>query len=325
MSAVAESRRPSRTAIRRRRLVGLLALLAVAAAVAVVVASSGGGDGSTPPGVVRLELGGSTVARLSVPAAERPAAVEAALRAIPSRRVVRAAGARIVWVVDRAAAAPALRRIAAAGGGAFRVPERAVSSSIAVPLIPQSLRDDCEATALSMVLGYAGRPVDQLTLQRQLAHAEPLDPTTGPDGGEVWGDPSLGFVGRADGGGPAGGFGVYQRPVRALARRHGVAMAELTGARADRIYAALLAGRPVLAWVALSAGPYASWTSPAGRPIHVNYGEHAVVLTGVGSGQVRVNDPLSGERLSWSKPDFERMWAGLGNRALAAPARANPS
>jgi uncharacterized protein YvpB len=207
----------------------------------------------------------------------------------------------------------------ASGGGTARVPERAVSSSIAVPLIAQRLRDDCEAMALAMVLGYAGRSVDQLTLQRQLAHAKPLDPRTATNGSEVWGDPSLGFVGRADGGGPAGGFGVYQRPIRALARRHGVAMIDLTGAGADRVYAALLAGHPVLAWVALSAGPYASWTSPAGKAIRVNYGEHAVVLTGVDPGEVHVNDPLSGERLTWSKGEFERMWAGLGHRALAAP------
>ena len=321
MSAAAGARRPTRTAIRRRRSLALLALLAIAVAAVIAFAASGGGGRSAPPGVVRLELGGSTVARLSVPAAERPAAVEAALRGIPSRRVVRAGGTQIVYAVDRGGAAAELRRVAAGGGGTAQVPERAVSSSIAVPLIGQRLRDDCEATALSMVLGYAGRPVDQLTLQRQLPQAQPLDPATGPDGGEVWGDPSLGFVGRADGGGPAGGFGVYQVPIRALARRHGVSMAELTGSKADRVYAALLAGRPVLAWVALSAGPYAEWSSPAGRPIHVNYGEHAVVLTGVGSGQVRVNDPLSGERLTWSKPDFERMWAGLGRRALAAPAR----
>ena len=321
MSPVAGSRGAARAAIRRRRSLALLALLAAGAAAAVAFcAASGGSGGSEAPGVVRLELGGSTVARLSVSAAGRSAAVEAALRRIPSRRVVRAGGTRITYAVDRGGAAAALRRAAAGGGAAVQVPERAVSSSIAVPLIAQRLRDDCEATALAMVLGYAGHPVGQLTLQRQLAQAEPLDPRTAPDGSEIWGDPSLGFVGRADGGGPAGGFGVYQSPVRALARRRGLAMTDLTGARAGRVYAALLAGRPVLAWVGLSAGPYASWTSPAGRPIRVNYGEHAVVLTGVDSGQVRVNDPLSGERLTWSKPEFGRMWAGLGHRALAAPA-----
>jgi uncharacterized protein YvpB len=169
-----------------------------------------------------------------------------------------------------------------------------------------------------MVLAYDGTPIDQLALQRQVAHAPPLDPAGGPRGEEIWGDPSRGFVGRADGGGPAGGFGVYQGPIRALALRHGLKMTELTGVPPQRLYAALLAGHPVLAWVALSAGPYAEWTSPAGKAIRVNYGEHAIVLTGVDGADIRLNDPLSGERLTWSKADFERMWAGLGHRALAA-------
>jgi len=319
MSARVESRGPTRSTIRRRRSLALLVLLALAAAATLHAVSAGGG-GAAPPGVVRLELGGSVVARLSLAAAGRPAAIEAALRRIPSHRVVQAGKARIAYAVDRAAAAVELRRAVANATTTVRVPEHAASSSIGVPLIAQRLRDDCEATALAMVLGYAGRHVDQLTLQRQLPQAKPLDPGIAADGGEVWGDPSLGFVGRADGGGPAGGFGVYQRPVRALAQRHGVALTDLSGARASRVYAALLAGRPVLAWVALSAGPYASWTSPAGRPIRVNYGEHAVVLTGVGRGRVHVNDPLSGERLTWSKAEFERMWAELGDRALSVPA-----
>lgn len=52
--------------------------------------------------------------------------------------------------------------------------------------------------------------------------------------------------------------------------------------------------------------------------MHVNYGEHAVVLTGVNKDEVTVNDPLSGERLKWPKTQFEAMWAELGSRALAA-------
>jgi uncharacterized protein YvpB len=49
-------------------------------------------------------------------------------------------------------------------------------------MILQRLRDDCEVTALSMVLGYAAKPVGQLTLQRQVAAAKPLDPAVGPHG-----------------------------------------------------------------------------------------------------------------------------------------------
>jgi uncharacterized protein YvpB len=306
----------------RRRLLALAAILAVIVAVVVGIRTAiGGGVVNSvppPPAKVQLKLGDTTFARFTVGSAANPGAIRAALDRLPNRRVARVGKAKTTYAVDRAATAAALRRALRGDGGTVAVVERPVSSSIAVPMIAQVLQNDCEATALSMVLAYSGRAIDQLALQRQVAHAAPLDPTSGPNGEEVWGDPSRGFVGRADGGGPAGGFGVYQDPIRALARRHGLQMTDLTGARPDRLYAALLAGHPVLAWVALSAGPYAQWTSPAGKPIKVNYGEHAVVLTGIDGAGIHVNDPLSGERLTWSKPQFEQMWAGLGHRALAA-------
>ena len=91
----------------------------------------------------------------------------------------------------------------------------------------------------------------------------------------------MGFVGRADGGGPAGGFGVYQSPIADLARRHGVVLRDLSHQSPNDIYRTLLSGHPVMVWVALSGGPYASWHSPAGKIVNVNYGEHAVVLSGV--------------------------------------------
>lgn len=101
-----------------------------------------------------------------------PRGVEAALRQIPDRRVARVGKASITYAVDRAAVAEPPRR--------------------------------------ALAQGATGRAVGQLTLQRQVAHAKPLDPRPGANGEEVWGDPSLGFVGRADGGGPAGGFGAIR-------------------------------------------------------------------------------------------------------------------
>lgn len=315
-------RRARRAAIRRRRIAAAASLAVVVAAVVVFVAGigSGGNAGSdpAPPRYVRVELDGRMLAKRRVEQLRRSPQQAAVLASIPAQRTAQRGKATIDYEVDRAAAAAALRRAVERGGGTVTVPERPVAASIAVPMIGQVLQDDCEATALSMVLGYSGHPVDQLTLQKQVAHSPPLDPTVAADGSEVWGDPSEGFVGRADGGGPAGGFGVYQKPIRALARRHGLAMRELTGSSPAAVYAALLAGHPVLAWVALSEGPYASWTSPAGKPVQINYGEHAVVLTGVEGEDVHVNDPLSGERLVWTKEQFEQMWAGLGHRALAA-------
>ena len=314
-------RQARRAAIRRRRTIAAASLALIVAAAVIFVAGIGSGGTRSdppPPRFVRVELDGRTLVKRRVAQLRRPAKQAEAIASIPAKRTVHRGKATIDYEVDRAAAAAELRRAVTRGGGNVTVSERPVAASIAVPMIGQVLQDDCEAAALSMVLGYSGHPVSQLTLQKQVAHSPPLDPTVAADGSEVWGDPSEGFVGRGDGGGPAGGFGVYQKPIRALARRHGLAMRELTGSPPAAIYAALLAGHPVLAWVALSEGPYASWVSPAGKPVQINYGEHAVVLTGVEGEDVHVNDPLSGERLVWTKPQFEQMWAGLGHRALAA-------
>ncbi len=309
-----------RRAVARRRAIALGALAATVAVVAIVVSGGGGGSSQAPPppAFVRVRLGGRTLAQRRVEDLRQPQAVAALVSAVPATRTVRRGSATIELEVDRQGLARELDRAVRTGGGAVVVRERPTAASIRVPLVKQVLQDDCEATALSMILAYRGRRVGQLALQNQVAHSQPLDPTVSASGSEVWGDPNLGFVGRADGGGPAGGFGVYQGPIQALARRHGVALDDLTGASPAVVYRALLAGHPVMAWVALSNGPFATWQTPAGRTVHVNYGEHAVVLTGVGPAGVSVNDPLSGSRLTWAKPQFEQMWAGLGRRALAA-------
>jgi uncharacterized protein YvpB len=320
------SERRSRAATRRRtvmrrRLTALVALALVLVAVVVVVTGSGGSTRSAPdadPAMVRLELAGHVVAQAEAKALQRPRDLAVLLREVPLRRSVNRGAATIRFQVDRAGAGPAAARAAHNGGGTVTVSEQPVASRIRVPLVKQVLRDDCEAAALSMLLAYERKPVSQLTLQRRVAHSPPLDPQTAANGAEVWGDPSRGFVGRADGSGPAGGFGVYQGPIQALAKREGVTLGDLTGSSPEAVYRALLHGRPVMVWVALAEGPYASWQTLSGATVHVNWGEHAVVLTGVGPEGVHVNDPLSGTRLTWSKEQFEAMWRGLGSRALAA-------
>ncbi len=134
----------------------------------------------------------------------------------------------------------------------------------------------------------------------------------------MWGDPELGFVGRPDGGGTAGGFGVYPGPVAAVAKRNGRALSDLTRASPKRVYRRLLEGRAVMAWVGLSEGPYDTWRSPRGRSVRVNFGEHTVVLAGIRrDGSLRVVNPLQGTAEVWSRAKFEAMWALLGRRALS--------
>lgn len=318
VSASRERPAARRRAVTRRRLIAL-APLVLAVAAAALIADSGGSTNTNPRSAeIRLSLGGAAVASTTLDELRAPGAVRRLLRDLPTHRVVRRADVTVELQVDRAAVAAALARAKLRGGSVVRVPGRPISSRIHVPLIKQALRDDCEAASLSMLMAFKGKPVGQLALQRQVAHSPPLDPTVAADGSETWGDPSQGFVGRADGGGPAGGFGVYQGPIQALARREGVILRDLTGSTPAAIYGALLHGHPVMVWVALSAGPYASWSTLAGKRVTVNYGEHAVVLTGVNGREVDVNDPLSGTRLTWARPQFERMWKALGRRALSA-------
>jgi len=187
---------------------------------------------------------------------------------------------------------------------------------VQLPIVKQALRNNCETAALSMLLAARGVHVGQLVLQRELPRSGPLDPREAADGSLRWGDPDQGFVGRADGGGTHGGYGVYTAPIKALAARNGVALTTLNGSAPSVLYGRLAAGRPVMVWVGLSNGPYLRWRSPRGKTIVGNFGEHAVVLTGLTGSGLAVNDPLSGRRIVWSRSLFELMWARLGRRAL---------
>lgn len=187
----------------------------------------------------------------------------------------------------------------------------------AVPLVRQAYHNNCETAALSMLLAAAGVEVDQRKLQAELPLSGPLDPVVAADGSWTWGDPDQGFVGRVRGGGVAGGFGVYQGPIRRLAERYGVQLYDLSRHPATEIFDRLERGSLVLAWIGLSEGPYKRWRTPGGKSIGVNFGEHTVVLTGVRGDVVSVNDPLTGTRSIWTRAGFLLKWKLLGQRALA--------
>lgn len=183
-------------------------------------------------------------------------------------------------------------------------------------LVKQVYRNNCETAALSMMLSAVGIQVDQRVLQRRVRRSGPLDPIVEGDGSWTWGDPDKGFVGRPEGGGVAGGFGVYHWPIRRLALRYGVGLRDLTRRDLSTVLESLRQRRPVLAWIGLSEGPYRRWRTPAGRQISVNLGEHTVVLVGMRGSTILVNDPLTGRRLEWSVAEFDRKWQLLGRRAL---------
>ena len=300
-----------------------LAVLAVAI-VAVTVwsfARDGGAQEPAPPDpVIALMLDNQVVLRVARDRIQNATRAELRdrLREIPVRRRATRGRAIVVFKTNYAATASVLRRVAREGGNTVAVAERAASSSIVLPVIKQRLRNNCESAALSMLLVAHGRPGKQLQLQRQLPRSGPLDPRIGRDGSMLWGDPREGYVGRPEGGGTSGGYGVYERPIAALAKRRGLSVTDLSRKSADRVYDAVRDGRPVMVWIGLSDGPFKTWTTPSGKRFTGNFGEHTVVLTGIKGDRLSVNDPLSGRRLTWSKAQFEVMWKRLGERALAA-------
>jgi uncharacterized protein YvpB len=240
---------------------------------------------------------------------------------LPRRVTVRRGRARLVVEIPDRRARRLIARAVAGRRSRLDIPVVPVSSSIAVRPVAQVLHNDCEATSLSMLLAAAGVHLGQLALQRKLPTSGPLDPE--PVAGSAllrWGDPERGFVGRPAGGGPEGGFGVYEPPVKALAARLGVHLSDLHGRSIAAVRSAVLAGHPVLAWVGLADGPFLSWLTPSDREITVNLNEHAVVLVGAGPGYVLVNNPLSGKRERWTSSLFSYRWQLLGRRALALPA-----
>lgn len=326
------SRRSAGARVRRRRLVAALTVLATGAAgaAAVIGAAQGSGTksadrpaaGSPAPRAISLEIGATTLARLPLARFRTATGVDgvalrrAVIAALPRKVTVSRGRARISYAYDRDRAA---ERAVSLGpqGGSVAVTRKPISSQIAAPVIAQALRNNCESAALSILLRSVGVTASQLRLQQLLPRSGPLDPQgTGPS--RVWGDPDRGYVGRADGGGAAGGFGVYPRPVAEVARRLDVKLANLTGASPQAIYDRLLAGRALIAWVGLGDGPYDTWQSPQGKTINVNFNEHTVVLRGINrDGTISVSNPLEGTAETWSREKFQSMWQLLGRRALS--------
>ena len=284
-----------------------------------------GGDASAGPPrglIVRVEVDGRPVARFAIEKYRAAGRLDvkrlhaAVIRWLPRSATLREGAATITYRYQRQRTA---RRVvlAADAGGSVALARVAIASRIAAPIIRQTMRNDCESAALSALLRSVGVAVSQTRLQRQLSRSGPLDPQA-RGRITVWGDPDRGFVGRPDGGGAAGGFGVYEPPIVALAKRHGVQLAELTGASPTAVYRRLLAGRAVMAWVGLGNGPYGKWRSPAGRRIRVNFNEHAVVLRGVAAdGSIFVANPLRGTAETWTPEKFVARWTLLGRRALS--------
>jgi uncharacterized protein YvpB len=299
-----------------------LGLLAVPLAVAAVCTGCAG-DSSTrassvprPPAPVVHPLRIATDGLpMTLPAGFRRRVLAAGPRA---RRLVRRFLARRVVVRGRRwrmryawsdVDVARITRAARTTAGSVLVPGSLSAVSMGIRPIRQAYRNDCEATALAMLLG--GR-LSQFRLQALFPVAKPYLPVDTARG-EVWGDPERGFVGPVRG----GGYGVYERPVLAVARRFDPGVRDLTNMPLRRVVAAVKQGRPVEAWIQFGASIPRTWTAPDGATVHANFAEHTVTLVGWRPGVLVYDNPWDGTVSTFTIPEFARLWHVLGDRAIA--------
>lgn len=308
---------------RRRRQIAIAAVL-LSAGGAAALADRGSSASPAPPvppaASLEIVAGSRSVLRAKLRRGQPPDgdALKRLLSARLTRRTVASRGsARISYRYDIDATVRRAVLLGAEGGRVQAVRDR-VSSRILVPVVRQAQRNTCESAALEVLLASTGTRVSQQRLQAAFPRSGSPDPQgTGPE--RIWGDPDLGYVGRPDGGGVAGGFGVYPGPVAATARKYARRLDDLTASTPQRIYDRVLAGRAVMVWIGLSDGPSGTWRSPQGKRIEVNFGEHTVVLTGITpNGDLQVVNPLQGTLEQWSRARFEAAWRLLDRRALGA-------
>lgn len=191
---------------------------------------------------------------------------------------------------------------------------------IPVPVYQQAMPLDCETSALRMALAYFGFLFSDADL---FAHENPdlQLPVMGPNHTILrWGDPYANFVGDVWGNDSTPtGYGVYYPVILDIARSHGIPGAVGgEGYSASTIYKELYAGHPVEVWVEVGwQGTFVgTWTAWDGRVVRYSFGEHSVLLTGISSTSVRVNDPWHGTQEWISKATFERSWADFNNMAV---------
>ena len=134
-----------------------------------------------------------------------------------------------------------------------------------------------------------------------------------------WGNPNQQFVGDPDGHiSSHTGYGVYAGPIARAARQRGATvLAAGGGIVPSTVYADVLAGHPVVAWVTndYRRGNPRTWQAWDGSTIQYASNEHAVLVVGVTPGAVLINDPVAGQ--VWrTRSDFEAAYATFGDMAV---------
>lgn len=187
-----------------------------------------------------------------------------------------------------------------------------------VPWYHQVFELSCESASLRMALAYEGIA----TTDAAILNIVGSDPRAAvfENGVMHWGDPFVSFVGNVNGSEIAlTGYGMYYPTVVKAANTLGAhVLSAGQGITPWQVYAAVLAGHPVVAWVTykwvtLHRQDYVAFD---GRTIiYAGPGEHAVTVVGVDPNRVLINNPWSGPE--WvSKSTFERAFATYDDMAV---------
>lgn len=249
---------------------------------------------------------GMRVARTSAPVAPLPASARSVVPASP-----RPAGVAARNATPATAPAPAADDVPRSGTALIDVPTQSQ-----LPALPNG----CEVTSLSMLLGFAQRPVDKLVLARRqdTDRGQPVFAGTQHDFYSIsrWGNPNNSFVGRVDG---RYGYGIYHGPLaRLLDRQLPGRSDDLTGRPFSEVLARVRQGTPVVLWTTTTFRPpsrWVTWATPNG-PFRATQAEHAVLLIGYTPGHLVINNPLSGQRESVQAAPFLVSWQQMGRQAL---------
>jgi uncharacterized protein YvpB len=188
-----------------------------------------------------------------------------------------------------------------------------------IALHHQDQRATCEVAALEMALAGRGVAADERSLLA-LTGVDGRAPVRDAAGGIArWGDPNASFVGDPNGNpDDYTGYGVYAAPIARAATGSGATVSAAgAGIVPDSIYAAVIRGQPVVAWVTndYRADPLSTWRAWDGAVVGYSLREHAVAVIGVTPAQVLLNDPWFGQR--WhSRAEFEASYSTFNDMAV---------
>ena len=135
-----------------------------------------------------------------------------------------------------------------------------------------------------------------------------------------WGDPYSVFVGDPNGSEVAlSGYGTYQPTIARVAGKHGALLdGAAEGVPPQSLYAAVLGGHPVVAWVSFdwAAHRRSPWVAFDGRSVlYAGPVEHAVTVVGVTASSVYVYNPWFGPQ--WvSRSTFQAAYGTYDDMAV---------